>query len=412
MEPEVNLKIPSLRQGYIIVAAAFIIQLVAFSLSDSYGVFVNPWVDTFGWSRAAISGAYSIAFLVMGLAGILMGIITDRRGPRLALTLCALALGLGYFLVSRMQAPWQLDLAYGIVFGLGMSGVWAPLLSLIPRWFAAHRGLLTGIVISGGGIGAFLGPPVITRLIDGFGWSRAVLGLGIFAFLVVVLSAQFLKRGPSSKAKAPDGPAPRAESSSLKDFSLVEVLKTRQFWTAFALLFCLAFYTFSVLVHLMPHAIQLGIIDSSAAYVLATISGMSIAGNFVMGRVGDRIGPRKVLIISFVLMSAALFWLQAARSLWALYLFSLVFGFNHGGNATAQAPLMANLFGLKAHGAIFAAASFGFTLGGAIGPLVTGYIFDRAGEYQPAFLVCGLVGLLGLVLTLLLKPAPRLSPSV
>ncbi len=162
----------------------------------------------------------------------------------------------------------------------------------------------------------------------------------------------------------------------------------------------------------MPHAIQLEIPTFSAAYILASISGMSIIGNYVMGRVCDKIGPRWVFIISFAVMSAALFWLVQAREIWGLYLFSIVFGFNHGGNATAQAPILARVFGLKAHGTIFGVAFFGFTIGGAVGPLISGYIFDVTGGYQPAFLLCGAIGIVGLALAAILRPTKRMMVRI
>lgn len=372
--------------GYIVVAAVFIIQMISFSINDSFGVFVDPWVNYFGWSRAAISGAYSVSFLIMGGMGILMGMITDKYSPRLALSLCAVCLGAGFIFISQMHSQWQLYLAYGVIFGTGMSGVWAPLLSLISRWFVRQRGLMTGIVISGGGLGAFIGPPLITWLIGSFSWSRATLFLGIAILAIVLIGAQFLKREPSGVNQSPSSRIKNGAGSNLSsqesgmgksDFSLKEALGTGQFWLIFSLFFCLAYYTFSILVHLMAHAVQLNVSTGDAAFILASISGMSILGNFAMGRIGDRI-----------------------------------FGFNHGGNATAQAPLVARIFGLKAHGSIFGAVAFGFTLGGAVGPLVTGYIFDKTQSYSPAFILCGIIAIVGLALTSVLRPTQRLQTEI
>ena len=141
-------------------------HLTAYGLSDSYGVFVNPWINDFEWTRATISGAYSLSFVLIGVLGIVMGLITDRYGPRVALSICGVCLGVGFILMSKMHTNWQLFLFYGLIFGTGMSGFWAPLLSVISRWFIGKRGMMTGIVISGGGIGAFIGPPVINWLIN------------------------------------------------------------------------------------------------------------------------------------------------------------------------------------------------------------------------------------------------------
>ena len=131
-----------------------------------------------------------------------------------------------------------------------------------------------------------------------------------------------------------------------------------------------------------------------------------------MGRAIDKIGPRQAFIIGFILLAAALLWVIQAREIWALYLFAVVFGLTHGGAATAQAPLVARLFGLKSHGSIFGIAILGFTLGGASGPVVTGYIFDLTGGYQLAFLVCAVIGIIGFVLAAILKPTRRLGVKI
>ena len=406
---------PRFFYGYVIVAVAFLIHLIAFSLSDSYGIFVNPWVNDFGWSRAAISGAYSLSFVLMGVLGIVMGFVIDRYGPRLALSICGVCLGAGFMLMSQMRAEWQLFLFYGLIFGIGMSGIWAPLLSVISRWFIGRRGLITGIVISGGGIGAFIGPPVINKLISTFNWMQTALILGGFTLVVVLLAAQFLKRDPSIVGQQPLGKSEalaQTTTSTPVDYTSREAIGTPQFWIVFSMLFCLAFFTFSIMIHIAPHAIDLGISDASAANILAVIGGMGVVGNYVMGRVCDKIGPRKIFIICFTLMAAALFWLSQAREMWMLYLFSVVFGFHHGANATAQAPIVARIFGLKAHGAIFGAAAFGFTAGGAIGPVLTGYIYDLTDSYQLPFIICGILGILGLGLSAILRPTKRMMTRI
>jgi MFS family permease len=396
--------------GYIIIAAAFIIHLTSYSVYDSYGVFINPWLDDFQWSRTIISGAYSLSFILVGTLAIVMGIMTDKYGPRLTLSICAVCLGAGFLLMSQMQTQWQLYIFYGVIFGIGMSGVWVPVLSLVSRWFPDRRSLMTGIVISGGGLGAFIGPPIIAGLINTHNWRNSSLILGVFTLLVVLLAAQFLKRDPVQVRQLPPDKNNRQEQGlelKVQSYSMKEALQTAQFWIIFSIFFCIAFYTFSMFVHIMPHAIQLGIQTSSAAYILGSISGMGIIGNYVMGAVCDRIGPRNIFIISFIMMSAALFWLAQASEIWMFYVFSVIFGFSHGGNAPAQAPVIAGMFGVKAHGSIFGLAHFGFTLGGALGPLVTGYIFDVTGRYQPAFILCGVIGVIGLVLAITLRPAKR-----
>jgi MFS family permease len=156
------------------------------------------------------------------------------------------------------------------------------------------------------------------------------------------------------------------------------------------------------------HAIGLGISSTSAANILATIGGLSIVGRIVLGSAADRFGNRRVFIIGFILMTAALFWLVPAKELWALYLSVVVFGFAIGGCATSESPLVAGLFGLRSHGLILGVINLlGFIFGAAVGPLIAGYIFDIASSYQLAFIICAALSVVGLILTVLLSPLQK-----
>src|SRR4030042_483555 len=183
--------------GYIMVILCFLIMMISFGLMDSFGVFVKPLLEEFGWARATTSAAYSLSFLIFGFVGILMGALTDRFGPRVILTSCGLCLGLGYLLMSQVNSLWQLYLFEGIIIGIGMSALYAPILSLIARWFIQRRGLMTGIVLAGLGIGQLVAPPVISRLIFTYDWRLSYIFVGGAALLVMVIATQFLKRDPS-----------------------------------------------------------------------------------------------------------------------------------------------------------------------------------------------------------------------
>src|SRR4030065_1939056 len=111
-------------------------------------------------------------------------------------------------------------------------------------------------------------------------------------------------------------------------------------------------------------------------------------------------------------MSVALFWLITIKQEWMLYVFSAVFGYGHGGFASSESPVAARLFGLKAHGTILGTAVLGFSVGAAIGPFVTGFIFDSTGSYQTAFIFAAVVGVIGIILSSTLKPAKQLIQSV
>jgi len=400
--------------GYVVVALVFCILLVAWGIFLSFGVFFEPVLTEFGWTRAATSGASALAFVVMGLLGIIVGRLTDRFGPRLVMTGCGLFLGLGFLLMPQISAIWQLYLFYGVIIGIGMSATWVPANSIIPRWFVKRRGLMTGIVLSGNGVGVIIMPPIARWLISTYGWRVAYSVVGIIALVLIVLAAQFLKREPSQVGQSPYGADEvKAENSGLtaRGFSLGEAIHTKPFWLLCAISFCIWLCVGVVMVHIIIHVTGLGISAASATSILVVIGGVSIAGRAIMGSIADRIGNKPALIVSFIIMSASFFWLVIAKEMWMLYLFGVVLGFAYGALSPLVTPLVAELFGLSAHEAIFGVTFLWGTIGEAIGPVVAGGIFDVTGGYQWAFLLCAAISIIGIIFSSLLRPTNELSPA-
>lgn len=392
--------------GYLIVVIAFMIMFVFWGAFYAFGVFFKPILKEFGWTRAMTAGAFSICSIVQGLLGIAMGGLTDKFGPRVVMTLCGLLLGLGYLLMSQLSAIWQLYLFYGAIVGAGMGGSFTPLMSTVARWFIGRRSTMTGIVVAGTGIGALIGPPVVSRLISGYGWRVSYLILGSSVLAVAVLCAQFIRRDPAQMGQVAYGENEKGKKilkQDTKGLSLREAVSTTQFWIVFGMILSLGFCVFAIMVHIVPHAAELGISAISAANILATIGGASVVGKVLLGRAADRIGSRQIFMIGFILMSAALFMVLPAKGGWILYLFAAVFGFAFGGCISSESPLVAELFGLSSHGLILGVIAFSFLIGGAVGPLLLGYIFDVTGSYQWGFLVCAVISFVGLILTSVLK---------
>ena len=396
--------------GYFVVIAAFFIMFVMYATYYAFGVFFKPMLNEFGWTRAIISGTFSLSSIMMGLLGFAMGRLTDKFGPRIVMTTCGLLLGLGYVLMSQLDVVWKLYLFYGVIVGAGMGGSFVPLMSTVARWFDKRRSMMTGIVTAGIGIGALVGPPVASRLISAYGWRVSYVILGGIVLAVVVLSSQLIKRDPAQAGQMPYG-AKKGEQKGLNPgaeaLSLMEAFYTGQFWVVFGMFFCFGFCLFAVMVHIAPHAIELGISAASAANILATIGGLSIVGKILLGRAADIIGNRQIYIICFATMSAALFCLGPVKMVWIFYFFAVIFGLSYGGIVASESPLVALLFGLRSHGSILGVIAVGFTIGGAFGPLLAGHIFDVTGSYRPAFFICAAISFVGLILSFVLKTKKR-----
>jgi len=398
---------PKFFYGYIVVLAAFVIMVVVFGTVYTFGVFFKPLSAEFGWTRTVTSGAYSLKVLLGSFLGIIAGRVNDKVGPRLLVTVCGFFLGLGYLLMSQIGAIWHLYLFLGVMVAIGTSGAYVPMVSTIARWFVKQRGFMTGIVVSGIGFGTLIMPPVATCLISAYGWRTAYRILGIIGSVLIILAAQFLRRDPSQVGLLPYGEGEANQGGSNmqgKGFSLQEAIHTRQLWMACAMFFCFGFGLQAIMVHVVPHATDLGISAISAANILAIIGGAGIMGRVMMGSAGDRIGNKMAITICFVLLSAILFWLIAAKEVWTFYLFAAIFGFAYGGAISLQSPTVAELFGLSSHGVILGVTAFGMSLGEAISPLLAGKIFDVAGSYDPAFLICATLSIIAIALAMLLRP--------
>ena len=396
---------PRFFYGYVIVAIAFIIMLAIYGINYSFGIFFKPILAEFDWTRATTAGAFSLAWVVTGLVSIFLGALNDRLGPRIVLSLCGFFSGLGYFLMSQISSVWQLYIFYGVIIGTGISA-FIPMVSTVARWFVRRRSMMTGIVAAGIGVGALIVPQLANLLIAQYQWRTSYMILGIIVIVVVIVCSQFLRRDPAQTGQVPHG-ANEAVTTGLNvdvvPYSLKQAIATRQFWMVLAMLFCSAFCLYAIQVHLAPHVTDMGISALSAATVLAIVGGASIVGRAALGSIGDKIGNRQAYLMGYVLIVVALAWLIPSRELWSFYLFAVIFGLAYGNCDTQQSPLVATLFGLTSHGLIFGFLSIGYSLGAALGPFVTGYLYDTTGNYQIAFILCAIIGIAGIILSASLR---------
>jgi len=393
------------RYGYIIVAACFVIALVAEGVEYSFGVFFEPLLSEFGWTRAMTSGALSLAAALHIPILLLAGRLTDRFGPRLLLSTCGFFFGLGYLLMSRTNTIWQLYLCYGVIASIGFGLYWIPVASIIPQWFARRRGLMMGIVTAGIGIGTSIMPPLASRLIYTYGWRSTYLLIGSMSMGAIMISAQFLRRSPNQPPGLPPGePELKQQGTAEKprEFSFREAIHARPFWMFATIFFSWALCLSIIMIHSVIHAIGLGMTPASAANILAIIGIAGIAGRIAFGRLSDVIGMKPALVISFALLSIDFMWLMVAREAWMLYLFAAVFGIAYGTIEVLQSPLLAELFGLNSLGSILGASTAFAAIGFTIGGVLAGHIFDITGSYNIAFLICIAMGLTGTILNVFL----------
>lgn len=394
--------------GYNILAAGFIMQGICYGAMFTYGVFFKEFQTEFGWSRAMISGASSLAFLIGGAFGIPAGRLNDKIGPKALSVVISILFGLGYLLLSRLQTPWQLYLIYGLPVAVGFGAFDVITLSTVSRWFVRSRGMMSGVVKVGTGSGQVLMPLFAAALIAAYGWRSTYMILGVVIIVLLVAAAQVMRHNPREIGLLPDNdpyePSTLGSGSRDPGMPLKEIFRTKQFWAINLAEFCSFFCLLTIVVHIVPHAIDLGLAPGTAAGVISAIGGMSIVGRFVLGSAYDRIGGKRSLMICFIILFCSIIWLQVAGSAWMLFLFAVVYGFAHGGLFTVVSPTVAELFGTGSHGVLFGIVLFSGNIGGAISPILAGRIFDVMGSYRIIFLMLIVVAATGFVLVSLLRP--------
>ena len=389
--------------GYYIAMCSVMLLAVVHGTYSSYGAFFNSLQSEFGWSRAVTSGVHSLGFAMSGVGAMVFGRLNDRFGPRRILTAGGIMFSLGYFLLSRASGTCQLYLTYCLIISMWPAAMDVIVLSTTCRWFVHRRGLVSGLVKVGTGVGIMLVPLLASHFISCYGWRTAYTLLALMAIVFILPLVQILRRDPSQKGLHPygDDVAIQVELGE-EGVSFGRAVRLKQFWMLCIALFMVWYCANSVMVHVIPYAIDNDVSSIQAAALISIIGGSSIVGRVVMGGVGDRTGARKAFTVNFCILVGTMVWLFFSTELWQLRVFVVVYGFAHGGFFALLAPLVAEMFGTRSHGALFGMVTFCGMLGGAVGPVIAGRIFDVTQSYQPAFLILIVVSSVGLTLSLLL----------
>ena len=399
-------------RGYIVVAAAFLLMFMLMGSYCSFGVFIKPLVEQYGWSRAATTSPFAFSWIVGGVAGPILGTLNDKYGPRILFTGTVLCTGAGYLLIPLMTSIYHFYFFYGVMIGFACN-IFVPVMSVVARIFTRRRTLMSGIASVGVALGSMVMPPLLTQMLEIWGLNVSFIVLGVAILVIALPAAQFMRQD----IREENGEQDTASSIRRKKYLPLtganltpgQAMKTVQFWLIFVAVFCLSFGIFVGQVHIIPFLTDIGISAQTASLVLGVISGASIIGRVVLGNSGDRIGNKPAMILGFVLMLAVLLLLIPLTNIWIFFIFAVIYGTGHGSSSTQESPLVASIFGLKSHGVILGLVGIGYALGAAAGPMVAASIFDLTGSYDIAFIITAAMAGLAILLTALLRPVKQLS---
>lgn len=381
----------------------------------TFGVFLQPLTEEFGWERGALSGVFSIQMLLIGVLSIFVGRLSDKYGPRIFVTLGGLLTSVGFLLMSQVNSLWQVYLNWGFIMGIGGGCFYIAIMSTVPKWFAKRTGVAVGITVAGMGLGAVISPPLIQWLISIYGWQQPFIILSIALFVIVVPLAQFMRHSPQRMGIRPYGDVEDTIGDRLpllstsEGISFTQAVKTSRFWFFGLVVFCAFFCVQVIIVHVVPYAVDVGVPALVAAGVLSIAAGSSVVGRLTIGLIADRVGGRLALSFCVILITLSLTCLLFIHDVWMFYVFAVVFGFGYGGVVLLVTIVTAELYGLTSLGMMLGIFSFYDTAGGVLGPPLAGSIFDATRSYSSAFLVCVILGVLAIIFSLILLKTKGLA---
>ena len=406
-----TIKRERLHYSWVMVILASAVMIAYAPVVYTFGVFLQPLTEEFGWERGALSGVFSIQMLLIGVVSIFIGRLTDKYGPRIFVTLGGLVSSIGFLLMSQVNSLWQVYLNWGFIMGIGGGCFYIAIISTIPKWFAKRTGVAVGITVAGMGLGAVISPPLIQGLISIYGWQQPFIVLSIALFVIVVPLAQFMRHSPQRMGIRPYGDVGDTIGDKLpllsaaERISFTQAVKTSRFWFFGLVVFCTFFCVHVIIVHVVPYAVDVGVPAIVAAGMLSIAAGSSIVGRLTIGLIADRVGGRLTLSFCVILITLSLLCLLFIHDVWMFYVFSVIFGFGYGGIILLVTIVTAELYGLSSLGMMLGLFAFYDTAGGILGPPLAGSIFDATRSYSLALLICVILGVLAIILSLALLKA-------
>ncbi|MFC1593224.1 MFS transporter [Candidatus Omnitrophota bacterium] len=400
--------------GWVVTIAGAFIIFIAGNFQSSFGVYIQPLINRFGWSRAAISACVSTRTIMSGLASPVAGILSDRYGPRIFILIGIFLVGLGYLLSPLIDNLWQLYLFLGALTGIGIAAFLIPIVATVTRWFGIKSALANGIISSGFGWAQVIVPPIATYLILQHGWEMCLIVMGIAALLLGTLAWSFIRTPPvmvkESAVQHEEGDTPEAsktQTGTEDSYTLSQALRTPTLWIMFLIVMVASSGYYMGVIHIVAAAIDTGMTPEAAAITLTLCGITNTLGRLALGGLATKIGNRTVLMLCLATEVLSLSLLARADSLYAFYIIAVIHGLGYGGVPPIIPTLTGSFFGTRALGSIIGSVNTAYMLGGAIGPFLAGYVFDVTGSYYTAFFYAAIVMIMALLLCLLLRPPRR-----
>ena len=395
--------------GWYIAIVLAITETVSYGvLFYAFSVFITPMEAELGWSRAQLSGAFSLSLLIAGICAIPVGYWLDKRGSRLLMTLGSIGATMMVLLWSQVTTLPEFVIVMALMGFFGAAILYEPAFAVIATWFAHKRGTAMAVVTFIAGFSSTIFVPLTDALLVAYGWRQAVLILGILLGVITIpLHALVLRRRPADLGLEPDGDEEPVQTSERRPIKLGTVFRSRFFWIL-TLAFALSSMSISaVRVHFIPLLISMGIHPSSAAIASGAIGVMQVIGRVIFAPIERRFSSKIMVIGVMALLALSLATLLLGSNPLLIFVFIALFGMAIGTHTLVRPLIVADTYGAAYYGRISSAMVIFLNLTGTTAPFAAGVIFDLFSSYEPMLMIVTGFSIVSILLIMVLPKGRR-----
>lgn len=397
---------PGWRTPLVIIICGCAIALLSFGPRSSLGFFVQPMGREFSWGRDVFGLALAIQNLLWGLGQPIAGAIADRFGVLRVMCVGAVLYAGGLLMMRYAATPLSLDIGAGVLIGFGLSGcsfnlVLSAFSKLLPP---ERRGIALGAGTAAGSFGQFLFAPFGVALIDNFGWQTALTVFALLMLLIVPLSLA-LATPPATSANVP-----AADQQSFRT-ALAEAFGHRSYVLLMLGFFTCGFQLAFITVHLPSYLVDRGVPVQTGGWVVAAIGLFNIIGSLSVGWLQNRFPKRYILsAIYFTRALSIVAFISFPITTFSAIAFGVVTGLTWLSTVPPTSALVALMFGTRWFATLYGFAFVSHQVGGFLGVLLGGVVFEQFGSYTPIWWLSVLFGVLSALINLPIVEAPVARP--
>lgn len=402
--------------GWLVILAAAFTMFGASGARFSFGIFIKPLQEEFGWERAALAGAASLNLLLSGLLRPLAGYLADRYGPKLICLSGVAIAGVTLAGMPFVRELWQMYLLYTL-FGLSLAATSpATIAGLATRWFVRQRGLALAIVSCGTAAGELLIVPLSMFILLLTDWRTTYWALAVLLVLIILpVGFLLIRNDPAPLGLHPDGDSvavaarAAAKRAAQRNLSLGEALRTLTFWQLGFGFFACGFTMSFANTHMAAWAMDMGFSELVAAGAVGLIGGFSIGGALVLGWLSDRVTRKNLLALVYFLrfVAYAVLLQVGTHDELLLLLGAAVLGFSWTATVPLTTAIVADHYGHRYVASIVSTMFAIMPMATALGAWLGGYIHDQQHSYVLSMVLSAVAGLLAAAVVFAVAPTPR-----